>query len=44
MSAVFPSAQVVPTFWANVLAGTDLIAEVPRDRRDAEPVATGESR
>ncbi|HWC82849.1 MAG TPA: SDR family oxidoreductase [Pseudonocardiaceae bacterium] len=34
MSAMFPGAADLPTFWANILANTDTITEVPRDRWD----------
>ncbi|WP_370645391.1 SDR family NAD(P)-dependent oxidoreductase [Pseudonocardia sp. DSM 110487] len=36
MSAMFPGAPDLPAFWANVLAGVDLITEVSRDRWDVE--------
>jgi acyl transferase domain-containing protein len=43
MSAMFPGAQDVPTFWANILAGVDLITEVPGDRWDVERYFTEDS-
>ncbi len=36
MSAIFPDAPDLATFWANVVAGNDAIREVPIDRWDPE--------
>ncbi|MCM3925323.1 acyltransferase domain-containing protein, partial [Frankia sp. AiPs1] len=36
MSAIFPDAPDLATFWANVVAGNDAIREVPADRWDPE--------
>ncbi|MEV5237881.1 SDR family oxidoreductase [Streptomyces cinnamoneus] len=32
MAGMFPGAPDLPTFWAQVLAGTDAVTEVPEDR------------
>ncbi|WP_101834176.1 type I polyketide synthase, partial [Frankia canadensis] len=36
MSAIFPDAPDLDTFWANIIAGVDSIREVPADRWDPE--------
>jgi len=36
ISAMFPGAADLPTFWANILANVDAITEVSADRWDAE--------
>ncbi|ETA01933.1 polyketide synthase family protein, partial [Frankia sp. CcI6] len=36
MSAIFPDAPDLASFWANIVAGNDAIREVPADRWDAE--------
>ncbi|WP_394814716.1 SDR family oxidoreductase [Streptomyces millisiae] len=36
MAGMFPGAQDLSTFWANVLAGRDCVTEVPPDRWDPE--------
>ncbi|GAA2716542.1 MULTISPECIES: SDR family oxidoreductase [Streptomyces] len=34
MAGMFPAAPDLPAFWAQVLAGTDAVSEVPRERWD----------
>ncbi|NLU73886.1 SDR family NAD(P)-dependent oxidoreductase [Streptomyces sp. HNM0575] len=36
MAGMFPGAEDLSAFWANVLAGKDCVTEVPEDRWDAE--------
>ncbi|MEV4744256.1 SDR family oxidoreductase [Streptomyces sp. NPDC049555] len=36
MAGMFPAAPDLPAFWAQILAGTDAVTEVPRDRWDPD--------
>ncbi|MEV0895946.1 SDR family oxidoreductase [Actinoplanes sp. NPDC049802] len=36
LAGIFPGAEDTAAFWANVVAGTDAITEVPADRWDAD--------
>ncbi|WP_406281965.1 beta-ketoacyl synthase N-terminal-like domain-containing protein [Embleya sp. NBC_00896] len=36
MACVLPGAPDLPTYWRNILAGTDAVTEVPRERWDVE--------
>ena len=44
MSAMFPGAADLPTFWANILANVDTITEVPAERWDPELYYTQDSK
>ncbi|ETR70538.1 MAG: hypothetical protein OMM_08741, partial [Candidatus Magnetoglobus multicellularis str. Araruama] len=35
MSAIFPQSENISTFWEHIIAGHDLISEVPEDRWDS---------